>query len=177
MIWGAIGWDYKSELVFMEKLPGRKGICSKAYFQEVLEPVVFPLFEQLGQEYIFMEDGAKVHAGKARLPRLQHGVRGFNWPPCKARTIHLSVAIIPFYEVESLEVELWRGSRSLSACGNLGSGYEDVSSGMEVVIFSALQAERRGKEFSKPVMDFCHGTADLEVLWSTLEYSKNVASL
>ena len=28
-----------------------------------------------------MEDGAKVHLGKARLPRLQHGVRGFNWPP------------------------------------------------------------------------------------------------
>jgi hypothetical protein len=31
MIWGAIGWDYKSELVFLEKLPTRKGICSIAY--------------------------------------------------------------------------------------------------------------------------------------------------
>ena len=81
MIWGAIGWDYKSELVFLEKLPGRKGICSKAYLQQVLQPVVFPLFDQLGPEYIFMEDGSKVHAGSARLPRLQHGVRGFNWPP------------------------------------------------------------------------------------------------
>ena len=28
-----------------------------------------------------MEDGSKVHKGKARLPRLQHGIRGFNWPP------------------------------------------------------------------------------------------------
>lgn len=28
-----------------------------------------------------MEDGSKVHLGKARLPRLQHGVCGFNWPP------------------------------------------------------------------------------------------------
>ncbi|KAG9244472.1 hypothetical protein BJ878DRAFT_421311 [Calycina marina] len=27
-----------------------------------------------------MEDGAKVHAGSARLPRLSHGIRGFNWP-------------------------------------------------------------------------------------------------
>ncbi|KAF4630689.1 hypothetical protein G7Y89_g7443 [Cudoniella acicularis] len=81
MIWGALGWDYKSPLVFMEKLPGRKGICSKAYLQEVLEPVVFPLFETLGPEYIFMEDGSKVHLGFARLPRLEHGVRGFNWPP------------------------------------------------------------------------------------------------
>lgn len=28
-----------------------------------------------------MEDGAKVHEGYARLPRIQHGVRGFDWPP------------------------------------------------------------------------------------------------
>jgi hypothetical protein len=81
MIWGAIGWDYKSELVFMEKLPERKGICSKAYLTEVLEPVVFPLFDTLGPDFIFMEDGAKVHCGSARLPRISHNIRGFNWPP------------------------------------------------------------------------------------------------
>jgi hypothetical protein len=81
MIWGALGWDYKSPLVFLEKLPHMKGICSKAYLQQVLEPVVFPLFDTLGPSYIFMEDGAKVHKGSARLPRLQHNIRGFNWPP------------------------------------------------------------------------------------------------
>ena len=81
MIWGAIGWDYKSPLVFMEKLPSRKGIYSKAYLQEVLEPVVFPLFDQLGPEYIYMEDGSRVHKRHARLPRLKHRVRGFAWPP------------------------------------------------------------------------------------------------
>ena len=81
MIWGALGWDYKSNLVFMHKLLARKGICSKAYLQQVLDPVVFPLFARLGPEYIFKEDGAKVHAGSARLPRLSHGIRGFKWPP------------------------------------------------------------------------------------------------
>jgi len=81
MIWGALGWDYKSPLIFMEKLPGQKGICSRAYLEQVLEPVVFPLFETLGSDYIYIEDGSKVHKGKARLPRLEHGVRGFNWPP------------------------------------------------------------------------------------------------
>ena len=81
MIWGALGWDYKSKLVFVEKLLERKGVCSKAYLQQVLEPVVFPLFDQVGPEYIFMEDGSKVYVGKARLPRLQHGIRGFKWPP------------------------------------------------------------------------------------------------
>ena len=40
--------------------------------------MVFPLFDTLGPEYIFIEDGVKVHAGSARLPRLSHGIRGFN---------------------------------------------------------------------------------------------------
>jgi hypothetical protein len=81
MIWGAISWDYKSELVFLGKFPGRKGICSKAYLQQVLQPVSFPLFDELDPEYIFMEDRAKIHTRSARLPYLEHGVRGFNWPP------------------------------------------------------------------------------------------------
>ena len=70
MIWGAIGWDYKSELVFLEKLPNRKGICSKVYLQQVLQSIVFLLFDWLGPEYIFVEDRSKVHAGSTRLPWL-----------------------------------------------------------------------------------------------------------
>jgi hypothetical protein len=31
IIWGAMGWNYKLELVFMEKLPSHKGVYSKAY--------------------------------------------------------------------------------------------------------------------------------------------------
>ena len=80
MIWGAIGWDYKSPLVFMEKEEGCKGVNSRVYRDQVLEPIVFPLFDQLGTEYIFMEDGAKVHKGAARLAKLQHNIRGFNQP-------------------------------------------------------------------------------------------------
>jgi hypothetical protein len=56
-------------------------VCSKAYLQEVLQPVVFPLFDQLSLEYIYMEDGSKVHLGLAKLPRLLHKVPGFKWPP------------------------------------------------------------------------------------------------
>ena len=81
MIWGALGWDYKSPLVFLHRLPERRGICSKAYLQQVLTPVIFPLWDSLDESYIFMKDGAKVHLGAARLPRLNHGVRGFSWPP------------------------------------------------------------------------------------------------
>lgn len=75
-----MGWDYKSPLVIMEKLPGMKGICSKAYLQEVLQLVIFPLFDTL-DGYIFMEDSSKVHKRYTRLPRLEHRIQGFSWPP------------------------------------------------------------------------------------------------
>jgi hypothetical protein len=51
----------------------------------VLEPIIFPfwalLTDKQKQEWYFIEDGAKVHKGKARLPRLNYGVYGFDWPP------------------------------------------------------------------------------------------------
>jgi hypothetical protein len=67
MIWGAISWDYKSLLVFIEKEEGCKNMNSRVYRDQVLEPIVFLLFDQLGTEYIFMENNAKVHKGAARL--------------------------------------------------------------------------------------------------------------
>ena len=85
IVWGVIGWDWKSPLVFLVKELGRKGICSVAYLNQVLKVVVFPFYNTLMDkqkgEFIFMEAGAKVHKGKARLPRLNYGIRGFDWPP------------------------------------------------------------------------------------------------
>lgn len=84
MVWAAIGWDWKSPLVFLVKEDGKKGICSTAYLKQVLEAVVFPFYDSLTDEqkaeFIFIEDGSKVHKGKARLPRLNRGIRGFDWP-------------------------------------------------------------------------------------------------
>ncbi len=55
------------------------------YLNQVLKAVVFPFYNKLSdkqkEEFIFIEDSAKVHKGKARLPRLNRGIRGFNWPP------------------------------------------------------------------------------------------------
>jgi transposase len=82
MVWGAIGWDWKSPLIFLVKEPGRKGICSTAYLNQVLKPVVFPWFDSLTteqkKEYMFMEDGAKIHKGMAKLPRTLRGLLGFD---------------------------------------------------------------------------------------------------
>ena len=68
--------------MFLEKKEGKKGICSQAYLEQVLEGVMFPLYDSVEDDkresMIFMEDGAKVHQGKARLPRLEKGIRGFD---------------------------------------------------------------------------------------------------
>jgi hypothetical protein len=71
MIWGAISWDWKSPLVFLEKEEHMKGICGHAYLTQVLEPVMFPYFDSLTKQqkesFLFMEDSAKVHKGKAKV--------------------------------------------------------------------------------------------------------------
>jgi hypothetical protein len=69
-------------LVFLEKHEGRKGVCSQAYLEQVLNGVIFPYYNSLNQrqkeEFIFIEDGSKVYKGKARLPKLNKGIREFD---------------------------------------------------------------------------------------------------
>jgi hypothetical protein len=71
--------------VFLVKEPGKKGICSTVYLNQVLEAVVFLYYNSLTPEqkaeFIFIEDGAKVYKGAARLPCLSKGVCSFDWPP------------------------------------------------------------------------------------------------
>ena len=82
MVWAVISWDWKSPLVFLVKEPGRKGIYSQAYLNQVLKAVVFPYYDKLSTkqkvEFRFMEDRAKVHVGKVRLPCLNRGIYGFD---------------------------------------------------------------------------------------------------
>lgn len=81
MIQGAISQDYKSLLVFLEKEEGARGVNLRAYYNQVLQPVIFPLFKELRTEYIFIEDSSKVYKGKARLAKLEYYIRGFDQLP------------------------------------------------------------------------------------------------
>jgi hypothetical protein len=70
IIWGAIGWNSKSLLVFLEKEKTAKRVNLQAYRDQVFQPIIYLLFDQLGTEYIFMEDGAKVYKKHAWLAKL-----------------------------------------------------------------------------------------------------------
>jgi hypothetical protein len=80
IIWGAIGWDYKSPLVFLKREKEAKGVNSRAYRDQVLEPITFPLFDQFGINYIFIKNRNKIHKKHAKLAKLQHQIRSFDWP-------------------------------------------------------------------------------------------------
>jgi hypothetical protein len=68
--------------VFLVKEPKKKGICSTAYLNQVLKTVVFSFYNSLTpkqqEKFIFIKDRAKVYKEKARLSRLNKGIRGFD---------------------------------------------------------------------------------------------------
>ena len=71
-VWGAISYNWKSELVFL-KTTGKKGITCNDYLEQVLKPVVGPASQgqkgytkgAAGGQYV--EDGAPWHGVKRVL--------------------------------------------------------------------------------------------------------------
>ena len=66
MIWGIIGWEYKSPLVFLKKVENSKGYNSMIYCNQVLISVVTSMikyFNKFEESAIFMEDGSRIHEG------------------------------------------------------------------------------------------------------------------
>src|SRR5215208_4043667 len=74
MVWGAIGYSWKSKLIFL-KGTGKRGVCSKDYLEQVLKPYLGPLFQNqeselydpenyfpgLDADGVYVEDNAGVH--------------------------------------------------------------------------------------------------------------------
>jgi hypothetical protein len=64
------------------KEEGKKGVCSTVYLEQVLKPIVFLYYNSLTKKqqkkFIFIEDGSKLYKGKACLPNLEKGIRGFD---------------------------------------------------------------------------------------------------
>jgi hypothetical protein len=89
-IWAAVGWNYKSPIVFLSG-HGARGSCTKEdYVEQVLKPVVAEVSEETRQFYgyplLFQEDGNKIHGlkGAHSLSELKDdlGIRSMeNWPP------------------------------------------------------------------------------------------------
>jgi transposase len=89
MAWGAIGWDFKSPLVILEKENGQRGIGMRAYANQVLERHLGPLFLRAQEDdpcVFIIEDNAPIHGkrGAGSLCNriwIEMDLHSIDWPP------------------------------------------------------------------------------------------------
>jgi len=71
VVWGAISYNWKPPLVFLEGSGKKKGATMEDYYEQVIEPVVSPTwFDGSWCGGLFVEDGAALHGTK--VPGTKH---------------------------------------------------------------------------------------------------------
>jgi transposase len=89
MIWGAIGYDFRSSLITMHAEPGCRGISQKAYYNQVLGGPLAVIYsrEKLFDPCTFVvEDNAPIHGKKKKgaicnILREELDIYSIPWPP------------------------------------------------------------------------------------------------
>ena len=89
MAWGAIGWDFKSPLVILEKEEGQRGIGMTAYVRQVLREHLGPIFLKAQEDdpcVFIVEDNAPIHGKRtptsaANRVRQEMDLYSIDWPP------------------------------------------------------------------------------------------------
>ena len=78
MIWAAIGYNTRSDLIFMERRGPKNGYTSESYC-ESLEEGLLPIYEA---GCPFQQDNAAIHkSGPTRQWFEEHGIWVIDWPP------------------------------------------------------------------------------------------------
>lgn len=76
MVWGGIMAHRKTDLVLVG---GHLG--ANRYIQEILQPVVFPIAEEIGPDFLLMHDNATAHVARTTSAWLQtHNIQVLGWP-------------------------------------------------------------------------------------------------
>jgi hypothetical protein len=47
MVWGGLGWDYKTLLVFLTRVERKRDIYNIMYLEQILEKIVFLYYDSL----------------------------------------------------------------------------------------------------------------------------------
>lgn len=78
MVWGAIGYNCRSDLLFMDRCGAKNGYNAYSY-ELVLEDGLRPMYEP---GCVFQQDNAPIHkSGPIKEWFQQHGVWVMDWPP------------------------------------------------------------------------------------------------
>ena len=76
MVWGAISWNSKSNLVFIDG-----NLNAQRYCNEVLRPHVFPYVRRLGNNALFQQDNARCHVARVCTALLTaNNINTLDWP-------------------------------------------------------------------------------------------------
>jgi hypothetical protein len=90
MCWAAIGYNFKSELYFVNMDGQGKGFTQKKYEEQILRGPLAGIFKER-YDFFCVEDGSKVHGlkdtqgnkGLCNATRLEFFINTLrNWPPC-----------------------------------------------------------------------------------------------
>lgn len=132
MIWGAIGYNYKSQLVFIEGT-----MDANDYQLRVLPEVQKAMRRRRGAPTYFMQDGAKPHTAKTSMAWLKaRGIQTLDWPAHSPHLnpierlwniIHIAVAKLEPTDVEDLKekvLEVWEGLDQ-AMINDLVCGFDD----------------------------------------------------
>lgn len=77
MVWAGIRVGGRTDLVLI-----RGTMTAEKYCHEVVEPIVAPLRQQLGRNFMFMQDNARSHTARAAINAFrEHDITLLDWPP------------------------------------------------------------------------------------------------
>lgn len=84
MVWAGISLEAKTEIVFITG-PGTRrnagGLTARRYIEEILANHVVPLAENIGDEFILMQDNARPHTARITKEYLEEaGISVMEWP-------------------------------------------------------------------------------------------------
>lgn len=76
MVWAGISADFRTELVILDE-----NMNGNVYLQQILRPIVVPRAQNVGNNFIYMDDNARPH--RARIVNeffYQNGINRMWWP-------------------------------------------------------------------------------------------------
>ena len=76
MVWGGITYDRRTDLIVI-----RGNMTGQRYVNEILRPVVAPMANRIGQNFVFQDDNARPHRARVATDFLtQQGIGSLPWP-------------------------------------------------------------------------------------------------
>lgn len=79
MVWTGISSNRKAQLILFRN----EHVNAQTYLDNVLRPVVVPLAQEIGENFILVDDNARPHRAKGVNRYLQEqGITRMNWPAC-----------------------------------------------------------------------------------------------